>query len=505
MTTPTGSSVLRELSDQEAAVRRAAATDPDQARKLAADAAKAYGEAYARDPTDPRLAAGWLRCLRRSQASWDEVAPIVEAMGVRFAQNRVVCAAIAFLLLDRARERAAAGDLEEAAARIGEAIPKLDVLTEKSYVAMSLLGALRVFAEAVEERRNRQPEIAAPALEAVLDVLWPRHTAWIAAIPVEAAADAPATGETARPAMPPRERAWLLLRKLLRSAARWEHLGQAMREALEHGVRSEWCADAAVQALQESGRPQEALDLVHQLERRFPRSEVLARRRATLLMTTGRVEDGMRSLRETALASTSPWAWRDLALRLLEDGESDEGVQALRCALAYEDRRNPGTTWRLHLTLAQIFLRQGDEPGAALEIWLARDARTCSGWGLGKDLTEIIQRNAPRITPLLDELDARPVQEIRRRGKNLYRRALTEYRRRHAVPATVTDVRSSFGFLQLSDGTNRVFFPTSLVPAGRRLEPGDELRAIVVRSYDAKKRRDSLRAVWLELPGADRT
>jgi hypothetical protein len=160
------------------------------------------------------------------------------------------------------------------------------------------------------------------------------------------------------------------------------------------------------------------------------------------------------------------------------------------------DVNQPGTVWKLHFELARLHLELGDEVRAAEEVWLAGEARTQAGWGMGRQVEDFRAENARHIEPILSRLDLESTGAARERARGRYTETRTRILRRLSRPAEIVALRSSFGFLRVEKIPGDVFFPARLL--GRQdHKRGDRLRAVVVRSFDPKKGRESHQAVWL--------
>ncbi|MBL8898468.1 MAG: hypothetical protein JNM84_12605 [Planctomycetes bacterium] len=406
----------------------------------------------------------------------------------------MVLSAADFLLLDQVNEDLAAGALGAASEGLRAALEDLPKLQRPEFLARAILSRLAGFHEQAGARREREPEQVLPALDALIEQLVSGAQLWLAALPSEP--DLP-SGEGERPrGIAPRLQGFFLLRRLFKLAERWDALALWMARSRELGVRNEWLDDALVEGLQRGGRAEEALHAVRVARREFAGCESLARREAALLFELGDDQEASEVLRDAALRSRDPWAWRDLARAEYAAGRTEHACDALRCALAWHDPAEPGPVWRLHLELARRAAESGDEATAALEFHLAREARSQAGWGEGSELREFAVANGAWLGSHLVELEARPARDLRRKAIGQYRELWQARMRSIAKSASVVSVRDRFGFLDLDGETENIFFPMSLWP-GKPPANGARVLAVVVSSWDARKGRASRSACWI--------
>ncbi len=473
----------------ERRARDEASTDPTRAATLAREAADAFRDRLRNDPDDSAAAAGLLRCLRRAAADWDEVGPAIELTASCFPEAPAVLGAAGFLFLDGARAALERGDAAGAAKRTAAALEALASQRDPSYLALASIGPLRALGHVAGETLDRTPEETLPALDALLEGLAGTGPIWAAALPEEWPNADPADRGPS-----PRLSAWLAVRRLGRLAERWDVLAALLPIAREGGLVDEWLLDTEVEALARCGRDDEALERLRVGRRRFPNSEALARREAWVLGRQGLDREAEAVLSESVLSARSPWPWRDLAERARSEGRDDEAGVLLRCALAFENAAEPGPTWGLHLDLAELALAAGDEPEAALELWLARRARQVAGWGAGRRIAAFLREAGPTLDRPLAELDTLDPAAVLGRARRGYRDARSVYLERRARPATVRALKPTFAFLEVEGIAGQVFARTKL-PGADCWEVGQACRVVVVRSFDAKRNRPSWQAV----------
>ena len=482
------SSQCYDLESQAKLMAKEQSPDAPGAYELAAEA---YTSELSSDETNERLAAGQLRCLRKSDRPLRDVAPLVEAHLVRFPESQRVLSAAGFLLVDFAKAHSSEGRLDVAARSLADAFAMLPKLKDSSYLSMSLISGLRYICEKILEASPRDMEAAVTA-DLCLDATEPYFQKWLSALLAF-----PKQTTNKGPGAP--ERACLVIRKLAVRAERWDYLTDSMAYACDAGIHNQWLEDARVRGHMELGEMEEAAKVVQDAIRRHPNCETLSRKQAAIRMAVGDTESARETLIANALTAQTPWAWRDLASFYQEEANLTAMEQALLSGLSLHDLREPGPVWRLHFTLAEFYFDAGDEPASARELYLASESRRCGEWGQGTDIRSFLSRNATFLEQHLKSLEENPTLHIRRRTMKLYRKARTNVLRAHAQPATVTSLRSAFGFLKLASNGHSVFFRTSDAK-GAHLEIGQAVNAVIVPSYDQKKQRETLRAVWFESP-----
>ncbi len=511
---------IEKLLELEAEIRSIAEQDPEEADRYGRELADLCREALVSRPEDPGPAAVWLRVLRRTALPFEETAPVVESLEAQFPDHRGVRAAATWLRIDEVRNRIAADDLAGAAGLLTCCLGGLEAQRDPSYLALSLLGAFRAFANALGDEGSVAFEEGIVALDEVLGGLEHHAKAWLAALPLQSP-DAGRGGRNGsnRRGEPdrfgPRHRGFLLLRRLCLRGERWDLLRRVASLAEEMGVESEWLADAEVEAIARSGDPRGALAAVRQARKKFPRSEHLARHEARILGEMGQDAEAVDLLLEAAAAGHSPWPWRDLGDRILATGRiprerggdpSEEmspvewAIAAYEAGLSHQRPEEPGTVWRLHFELARLYFDLGDERKAGREAWLAREARVLAGWGVGRDIQSFLDAHLPSLLPEFERLDRMKPGKLRKGALADYRKTRRSLMARLARPAEVTSVRASFGFLKVEGIRDPVIFSRKVL-GNRSVSQGDRILAVVVRSYDVRRQRDSHRAVWLSMDG----
>lgn len=465
-----------------------AAADRSAGRARALDAIAAFQAALKAAPDNPAHAAGWLRCMRLAKLPPNDAAPVIEGLVARFPRNGDVLTAAARLDCDHAHALAASGNADQAIAIALRVFETLPALPRSTAVGLSLLSVIAAIGDACEQNAA---EGDFGARNRLVDLLIERAPAWISALPTTAINKERKRGK--EPASP-QVRAWMQVRKLLKALEAWEALAGLMEMGIAAGIQNEWVWDAHAEALLQCRRPEEAADSLRSARRQFPHSEALGRRHAAVLHALGRETEALSVLADTALAARVPWPWRDLAGLLRNTGRADDAAQVLRCGLAFEDSKEPGLTWRLHFDLATLLLDAGDEPGAAEELLLARDARIASGWGIGRELTTLMTTHGKRLLPLLQAAEANPTPPEECRGR--YREHWNGLMRERAKPAKVIHLKDRFGLVALDGSKEKAMFRPQDHPAGP-VQVDSRVLVVTVQSYDTHKKREGRRVVWM--------
>ena len=511
-TSPEVESVLSE----ENRVRNLWKTAPEEAEKESKALLERLVELSRKFPEEPRIATAWARTARKAGIPWEKAGPLVEAFEARFPRDPFVLSSLSWIHLDRAKQCLARGDLEKGVEETLACLKTLPHQRDPKFMALALLGLLQTIDQELPPEGKEGWEDGVVALDRTLDGLKPQMEAWLSALPQEAEPARPRDHEYekngGKTRIGPRLRGFYILRRLGKKASRWEILQTLPALAQKMGIQNEWLYQGEGEALLAKGAPDQALDVIRAARKRFPNSENLARQEAQVLMKLGDEKQAIDLLMETAAASRTPWAWRDLGEMILAtarvpeiEGRKEEkgdsltwAVEALQAGLSFQKPGEGGLVWKLHFQLAKLHYQMGDEVQGAMEAWLAREGRVLSGWGIGKELGEFLEANRNWIQARFEALDRVPAGENRRKAIALYHTTRRKILKRIAKRATVISLRPAYGFLKVEGLEENVFFSRKILH-GKNLNQGAKVLAVLVHSYDPKKKRKSLKAVWMEL------
>lgn len=247
--------------------------------------------------------------------------------------------------------------------------------------------------------------------------------------------------------------------------------------------REQWY-HARVRALHQTGRHREARELSEQALRDFPHQRDFVRWGALSLAELGDLEAAIQEL-ERASSRDGAWYLLDsLSELLLSAGRPEEAWQAGARAML-----GPGEAKakvRGIARLAQISSDLGDEEAAAVQAHLAIALRENEEWPVSDRLLALARGGDPA-------LGSATVPELMRRARALWR-GQTEGK----LPVTSGTVAAlpagkPFGFLKDDQGHEYFVFVEDVPPVCRKV--GAKVVFKLVKNFDQKKQRESLRAV----------
>jgi predicted Zn-dependent protease/cold shock CspA family protein len=410
----------------------------------------------------------------------------------RLGENRWVLAALGWVWRTLARDRAERGDGPGALSAVFRALRSARQGRDPGVLLACLAADLNRALDVLRQPRNPDRTMG---LQELARLLRENSALFLEHLPAEPDGRGPARSAAL-------ERFGYLCRRVGESTADEALIEATMQPLAERYPDNPWFAAARVRAAVWRNALDEARQRGRDAAERLADHWALAAARAEAERAAQNPERADKILTRACLGATQPWPWRALAKLALERDQPERAARLLACALAFHDREDPGKVWRLHLRRAQALDAIGDAEAAARETWLAAEARRRAGWNEGRELEAWCADRRAAWRPILDQLDAAPAGQVRRRALAGYREQLTATRREHARPAAVTryDPERGFGFAQLEDG-RQAFLHRSVV-RDRTVTAGQRLQVVLVRSFDRKKERLGWKVAWFEPAGA---
>lgn len=255
---------------------------------------------------------------------------------------------------------------------------------------------------------------------------------------------------------------------------------------------------ACTNALFELGKFAECRDTALEAYKDFPAKIEYARKAALCLAEDGQEQQAADELEALIRGRRVPWyMYSDLARLLFECGDTEKAwANACRGAEAGGEIKSKVNLFYL---MARIMMAMGNRDAASLHASLAAQARTEQGWAIPEELSEFMQKfNLSPANTSSREL----VTSCRRfwgqtSSNGAVQSAVTQnisQSARHQGSLLMKNPDSPFAFIRARDLTENVYVKTADIPVELR-QDGAKVEFSLQTSFDAKKNRESIRAV----------
>lgn len=257
---------------------------------------------------------------------------------------------------------------------------------------------------------------------------------------------------------------------------------------------------ACINALFELGNFSECRQTALEAYKDFPAKIEFSRKAALCLAEMGSHFEAAEELETLVRGRRAPWyMYSDLARLWFEAGHIDEAWK--NASSAAQASGELKTKVNLYYLMARMLMAKGQREGAAAHALLASAARTEQGWSVPGCLVEILKtlnasaENA-NIGALLSECRKYwgSANEFVVRNKTEKSIAKTDKTERFEGAVLMQSPTIPFAFIKSSDFENNIYVKTAEIPAECR-KAGAQVSFCIQSSYDAKKNRQSLRAV----------
>ena len=506
---------LVKILEEEKVLKELFLSKPEDAAKRARELANKCKEIIKVDKQNEKLASAWLRLARRAGMTKEEWGPIAEALLARFPDSYGVLSGVVWLKLDLTKDKIKNNEYDIAIENIKFCFDVLKKVKDPSYIANALLGIIKIFINSLGVDRLSEWESTIVYADTLLTSIEEIYEKWFYALSKNNSQPQPNEENKVRreEKVSPRLRMLFLIRKLAKFCEKWDLLVKIRELAKKEDMDNEWLAEAEIDALRKMGKIEEALNAVIEAKKKFP-SEHISRMESKILMETGNEVDSIKAMFETALSSKTPWPWRDLGDMVLNTGTIPNKIKELlpdydineivalfwKIGLSYHNLREPGKVWKIHFNLSKLLLSMGDEIGSAKEAVLAKEARIAGGWGVGMALERYLTEKEKWLNQHINKFSSLGEGELRKQVREEYVNLREEFFRKIAKPGKIITLRPAFGFIEVEGLKEKVFFKTKTIKL-KDLKVGDKIWVIPVKSFDPKKKKESLKAVWISRKG----
>ncbi len=255
---------------------------------------------------------------------------------------------------------------------------------------------------------------------------------------------------------------------------------------------------ACTNALFELGKFAECREAALEAFRDFPAKIEYARKAALCLAENGNEQQAADELETLTRGRRVPWyMYSDLARLLFECGDTEKAW--LNACYAAEAAGETKTKVNLFYLMARMLMAQGNRDAASLHASLAAQARTEQGWSIPEELSDFMQKFnlSPANISSLNLLAAcrkfwnpkSPSAQSHSSGHP--DKSQSE---QHQGSLIMKNPESPFAFIRSRGLSENVYVKTSDIPAELRYD-GAQLKFFLQTSFDAKKNRESIRAV----------
>lgn len=441
-----------------------------------------------------------LRCMREvGKARGKPLTFVREARSLRerFPADPWVVGNFAWLCYDACKARLQRGELDAAAALLEELVGLFPAMADDRS-AIFFEQVARLFGEAVKSGKQRSGKhrqlfvrltgVGRSLYDTALPILPTQRTL-------------NAEGKELPSAC---ERFLLRLRTAAEEAGEWEFLRGLCLEVVNGRwpvADPKWFGKSLLDALCHLPTDEAVTEATNRFLAIHGDDEHLQLARAKWLDAQGRKIDAEEAFTIAVAIARSPWSWRELAIFLGWKGAFEAARNALRAALSWLDRSNPGFTWQIHFELARLSLKLGDSEEGAIEAHLGRWSRQVAGWSPDPKLEQFVQAQHSQLDGRMREVADTPGEGLLRQRFPVYRDAREVFLDQLAVPCVVcrADPGRGLAWVRPAGGGEQDALLRVRPNRDRLPESGTNIRAIVVPSWDRKKERPGLRVAWWRL------
>ncbi|MDN5280640.1 MAG: hypothetical protein PWR01_4605 [Clostridiales bacterium] len=253
---------------------------------------------------------------------------------------------------------------------------------------------------------------------------------------------------------------------------------------------------ACINALFETGNFIECREICLEATADFPQILEFKRKAALCLAESGELAKAAEELQRLILSRNVPWYVNsDLAKILFETGNVEEAWR--QTSKAAQAKGELKTKVNLFQLMARILLAQGKRQAAASHLCLAAKVREEQNWSIPESLSEMLQKlntshEQTDLKTLLSccrpfwtgsNCEIKPEVADKIDKKKVYRGVLL-----------MKNPASHFAFIKCRELTENIYVKASDIPETLKID-GKEVRFSITTSFDAKKSRESKRAV----------
>lgn len=253
---------------------------------------------------------------------------------------------------------------------------------------------------------------------------------------------------------------------------------------------------ACINALFETGNFSECRETCLEAAADFPQILEFVRKAALCLAESGDPAKAGEELQQLVFSRNVPWYVNsDLAKILFETGKVDDAWQ--QCCVAAQAKGELKTKVNLYQLMGRVLLAQGQRQAAASHLCLAAKVREEQNWSIPESLSEMLQK-------LNTGGDRNDLKSLLSCCRNFWSRKQPENKpgaiqekdkeKIYQGSLLMKNPESFFAFIKCEDLSENIYVKASDIPEELKID-GQKLSFRITTSFDAKKNRESKRAV----------